>query len=62
MWADMFNRAMAAYEEGQFADAEHLCVTMLEAEPQDFDANQRSCAPAMKTSSGTATSSTQPKC
>jgi tetratricopeptide (TPR) repeat protein len=38
--ADMFKRAMAAYEEGQFADAEHLCVTMLEAEPQDFDANR----------------------
>jgi tetratricopeptide (TPR) repeat protein len=38
--ADMFQRAMAAYEAGQFADAERLCVTLLGAEPEDFDAHR----------------------
>jgi tetratricopeptide (TPR) repeat protein len=35
--AGMFKRAMAAYEAGQFADAERLCVAMLAIEPEDFD-------------------------
>jgi tetratricopeptide (TPR) repeat protein len=38
--ADMFKRAMAAYETGQFADAESLCVAMLGAEPEDFDVHR----------------------
>ncbi len=36
----MFKRAMAAYETGQFADAERLCVAMLAIEPEDFDARR----------------------
>jgi tetratricopeptide (TPR) repeat protein len=38
--AGMFKRAMAAYEAGQFADAEQLCADMLRAEPTDFDAHR----------------------
>jgi tetratricopeptide (TPR) repeat protein len=38
--AGMFKRAMAAYEAGQFADAERHCVAMLASEPEDFDARR----------------------
>jgi len=36
----MFERAMAAYEAGQFVDAESTCLTLLETDPEDFDTHR----------------------
>jgi len=38
--AGVFKRAMTAYEAGQFAEAERLCVVLLASEPEDFDARR----------------------